>query len=177
MDFQVGVAVVAVRHSHDGAPRRHRRPIHGEVDHLVGGAIGGGLLVDFARVQRGGHARLDADHESAGGTCRNGMRKGVRAGAIGAASRPVDGALGDIARGGGVRAEVGHLQTGCRTRHGQRQSSRRSSEGAHGNAVARVVPHREGDGGAVPAAPLVDLTRVMLMPRICGIDRESGARL
>ena len=157
VDFQIGVALVAVRHGHDGAPRGHGRPIHGEVDHLVGSAIAGGLLQDGAGVQRGGHARLDADHECAGGARRNGMRKGVRAGAIGAASGPVDGALGDIARGGGVRAEVGHLQTGSRTRHGQGQGSRISGKGSHGNAVALVVQHGEGDGGGLSGCAVSNL--------------------
>ena len=158
VDLKVGVAVVAVRHRHDGASRRHGGPIHGEVGHLVGGAIRDRLRQDGARVQRGSEARLDADHECAGGARRNDMGEGVRAGAIGAAGRP-GGGLGDIARRGGVRAEVGHLHTGHRTGHGERQSSRRRSKGAHGNAVALVVPHREGDGGSLSGGAVGNLDK------------------
>src|ERR1051325_36850 len=79
---QAGMAVIAVLQSDDGSSRSDFRTVDREVEDLVVGAI---LHRGFFQSSGVDHARgagLYADRVGAPGIGRDGMREGIRAGAI-----------------------------------------------------------------------------------------------
>src|SRR5664280_2546480 len=147
MEGKEAVAAVALVDIHYRAARGHFGAVHGEISHLIYGAVFARLLLCRTCQQRTAAARFDAHGIGAGGFGRNGVGKRGGARAAGVALGGGNRVFGYVAWRGHVGTETGVAVVRRGTRHHQSHAVAAARQLGHGDRGAGVVFGGEGDGG------------------------------